>query len=69
MDGREKQRVRQWTHDWEEAAPLLERPRREAIRNTDTAAAIDRLFDAFESAKENPTPERRRVTEGWSRFR
>ena len=30
---------------------MLERLRNEAIRNTDTAAAIEQLSDAFESAR------------------
>jgi hypothetical protein len=56
MDELEEQRVRQWIRNWEEAAPMLERLRNEAIRNTDTAAAIEQLSDAFESARRHWTP-------------
>ena len=35
MDERERQRARQWIRNWEAAAPVLDRLRREAIRNTD----------------------------------
>lgn len=51
MDELEEQRVRRWIRNWEEAAPVLERLRNEAIRNSDTAAAIEQLSDAFESAR------------------
>ncbi len=51
MDEREKQRVRQCIRNWKVAAPLLERLRREAIRNTDTAAAIEQFSDACETAR------------------
>jgi hypothetical protein len=51
MDELEEQRVRQWIRNWKEAAPVLERLREEAIRNTDTAKAIEQLSDAFESAR------------------
>jgi hypothetical protein len=47
----EEQRIRQWLRNWEEAAPVLERLREEAIRSADTAAAIEQLSDAFESAR------------------
>lgn len=47
----EEQRVRQWVCNWEEAGPKLESLRREAIRHADTAAAIEQLSDAFESAR------------------
>ena len=56
MDEQEEQRVRQWFRNWEEAAPVLERLRNEAIRNSDTAAAIEQLSDAFESARLHWTP-------------
>jgi len=56
MDEREKQRVRQWIRNWEAARPVLERLRDEAIRNTDTAAAIEQLSDAFESARRHWMP-------------
>ena len=51
MDDLEEQRVRQWVRNWEAAAPVLERLRDEAIRNSDTTAAIEQLSDAFESAR------------------
>jgi hypothetical protein len=51
MDELEEQRIRQWLRNWEEAAPVLEQLREEAIRNADTAAAIEQLSDAFESAR------------------
>jgi hypothetical protein len=56
MDELEKQRVRQWIRNWEAAAPVLERLRAEAIRNSDTATAIEQLSDAFESARLHWTP-------------
>jgi len=56
MDEQEEQRVRQWVRNWEEAAPVLERLRDEAIRSTDTAKAIEQLSDAFESARLHWTP-------------
>jgi hypothetical protein len=51
MDKREEERVRQWVHNWEAAAPVLDQLRDEAIRNSDTAKAIEQLSDAFESAR------------------
>jgi hypothetical protein len=45
MDEQEEQRIRQWIRNWEEA-----------IRNTDTAKAIEQLSDAFESARRHWTP-------------
>ncbi|MFH1719389.1 MAG: hypothetical protein ABIF19_18715 [Planctomycetota bacterium] len=36
---------------WHSAADVLERLRIEAIRRSDTAAAIEQLSDAFESAR------------------
>jgi hypothetical protein len=56
MDKLEEKRVRQWVRNWEEAAPVLERLRDEAIRNSDTATAIEQLSDAFESARRHWTP-------------
>jgi hypothetical protein len=56
MDEREKQRVQQWIQNWETAGPVLQRLREEAICNTDTAAAIEMLSDAFESARLHWTP-------------
>jgi hypothetical protein len=56
MDKQEEQRVRQWVRNWAAAAPVLERLRAEAVRNADTAAAIEQLNDAFESARRHWTP-------------
>jgi hypothetical protein len=56
MDEQEEQRVRQWVRNWREVGPILARLRDEAIRNTDTAAAIEQLSDAFESARLHWTP-------------
>jgi hypothetical protein len=56
VDDLEEQRVRQWIRNWEEAAPVLERLRDEAIRHSDTAAAIEQLSDAFESARLHWSP-------------
>ncbi len=56
VDELEKERVRQWIRNWEAVAPVLERLRDEAIRNTDTAKAIEQLSDAFESARLHWTP-------------
>ena len=56
MDELEKERVRQWVRNWEAVAPLLEELRAEAIRNSDTAAAIEQLSDAFESARRHWSP-------------
>lgn len=51
MDRQQEQRVRQWIRNWEAAGPVLEGLCAEAIRRTDTAAAIEQLSDAFESAR------------------
>jgi hypothetical protein len=56
MDELERQRVRQWIRNWEAAVPVLERLREEAIRNSDTATAIEQLSDAFESARRHWRP-------------
>jgi hypothetical protein len=51
MDELEEQRVRQWVRNWEAVGPVLAQLREEAIRNSDTATAIEQLSDAFESAR------------------
>ncbi len=51
MDKAEDERNRRWVAGWQSAAEVLERLRREAIRVADTAAAIEQLSDAFESAR------------------
>ncbi len=56
MDESEKERVRQWVRNWEAVAPVLEELRTEAIRHSDTAAAIEQLSDAFESARRHWSP-------------
>lgn len=60
MDKQAEKRVRQWIRNWEAAAPVLQRLRDEAIRNADTAAAIEQLSDAYESARRHwkPAPHR-----------
>lgn len=52
----EEYRVRQGIQNWDAAAPMLQSVRREAIRNADTAAAIEQLSDAFESARRQWQP-------------
>ncbi len=56
MDELERERVRQWVRNWEAVAPVLEELRVEAIRHSDTAAAIEQLSDAFESARRHYPP-------------
>jgi hypothetical protein len=56
MDESERERIRQWVRNWEAVGPVLARLRDEAIRNTDTAAAIEQLSDAFESARRHWKP-------------
>ncbi len=56
MDESERERVRQWVRNWEAVAPVLEELRAEAIRHSDTAAAIEQLSDAFESARRHCPP-------------
>ena len=51
MDKAQEQLVRRWVENWRQAGPELERLRAEEIRNSDTAAAIEQLSDAFESAR------------------
>jgi len=56
MDKSQEQRTREWVRNWQETGPILERLRDEEIRNTDTAAAIEALSDAYESARLHWTP-------------
>ncbi len=56
MDELERERVRQWVRNWEAVAPVLEELRAEAIRHSDTAAAIEQLSDVFESARRHWSP-------------
>ena len=50
MTKEEKENILKWINCWKEAGPVLEQERRERIRNTDTALAVNALNDAFESA-------------------
>ncbi len=50
------EQMRRWVEGWQAAAPVLERLRAEAIRRSDTAAAIEELSDAFESARRHCPP-------------
>ncbi len=56
MNESEKEDIRRWLAGWQTAGPTLERLRAEAIRNSDTAAAIEQLSDAFESALRHYPP-------------
>jgi len=56
MNEMEEQRVRRWIGNWAQAAPTLESLREKAIRDADTAAAIEQLSDAFESARRHWQP-------------
>jgi hypothetical protein len=56
MDESESKSVRQWLAGWKSAGPVLEQLRVEAIRRSDTAAAIEQLSDAFESALHHIPP-------------
>lgn len=51
MEKSQEQLVHQWIENWRAAGPVLESLRAEEIRNSDTAAAIEQLSDAFESAR------------------
>jgi hypothetical protein len=50
MNDTEIESIRRWLEGWRSAAPVLERLRADAVRGSDTAAAIEQLSDAFESA-------------------
>jgi len=56
MNESEKDDIRRWLAGWQTAGPMLERLRAEAIRNSDTAAVIEQLSDAFESALRHYPP-------------
>jgi len=56
MDDTKKEDIRRWLAGWQTAGPVLERLRAEAIRNSDTAIAIEQLSDAFESALRHYPP-------------
>ncbi len=51
MEKSQEQLVHRWIGNWRAAGPVLESLRAEEIRNSDTAAAIEQLSDAFESAR------------------
>jgi len=48
--------LHRWVAGWQSAGPVLERLRAEAIRRSDTSAAIGLLSDAFESALRHCPP-------------
>lgn len=52
----QEQLVQRWIEDWKAAGPVLESLRAEEIGRTDTAAAIEQLSDAFESARREWSP-------------
>jgi hypothetical protein len=56
MNESEKENIRRWLAGWQTAGPVLERLRAEAIRNSDTATAIEQLSDTFESALRHYQP-------------
>ena len=56
MNKSEKENISRWLAGWQTAGPVLEKLRAEAIRNSDTAAAIEQLSDAFESALRHYPP-------------
>jgi len=56
MTEQENEPLRQWVAGCQSAGPVLERLRAEAIRRSDTAAAIELLSDAFESALRHCPP-------------
>jgi hypothetical protein len=58
MNDIDKKLVRQWLAGWQAAAPVMEKLRAEAIRNTNTAEAIEQLSDAFESALQHYPPQK-----------
>jgi len=56
MNEPEEENIRRWLAGWQTAGLVLEKLRAEAIRNSDTAAAIEQLSDAFESALRHYPP-------------
>ncbi len=50
MNEMDKESVQRWIAGWKAAGPVLEKLRKDAIRNSDTAKAIEQLSDAFDSA-------------------
>ncbi len=56
MEKSQEQLVRQWIENWRAAGSVLEGIRAEAIRQSNTAAAIEQLSDAFESARREWSP-------------
>jgi hypothetical protein len=47
----QQNQLNQWLAAWQAARPVLERLRADDIRQANTAAAIESLDDAFESAR------------------
>jgi hypothetical protein len=58
MNKMDNESVRRWLDGWQAASPVLERLRADAIRRSDTAAAIEQLSDAFESALQHYPPKK-----------
>jgi hypothetical protein len=56
MDKAENEQNRRWLAAWRSASEVLDRLRIEAIRQSDTATAIEQLSDAFESARHHSPP-------------
>jgi hypothetical protein len=55
MSEAEKAQVRTWIQAWQTAGPILERCRRESLRQVDTAAAINAFDLAYKSARLHAT--------------
>jgi hypothetical protein len=51
MTEKERQLMREYVNTWKTTGPILERLRREDVRNANTTEAILVLNDAFESAR------------------
>lgn len=56
MNKRDDEHVHKWIAGWQNAAPILDKLRIEAIRNSNTASSIEQLSDAFESALRHYKP-------------
>ena len=51
MTEQEKLQVRNWVRNWQELGPVLEQMRRESIKKTDTAKAMEAFESAYKSAR------------------
>jgi len=58
MTDEEREQIRLRVAAWKKAAPVLERLRREAIRNTKTEEAIAMFSSAFRAALKSLPPRR-----------